>query len=382
MVKLRRRRAPNPQAGFALYYLPLSMGAVLALLAVLSRASAAEPIQETKSSPKLPGNSANEPLAGALSLAKSAEFLDSVTLTWIKQRKCASCHTGFPYLLARPALGDSEAPAVLEVRKFLEDRVANWDQGGKGRGYLKATGPLVVSEGVTEVVAIAATLAQHDAQSTGKLHPRTRQALDRMWELQREDGSWNWNKTRLAPLEHDEYFGAVYAALGVGHAPEGYAQTESAKAGLARLKSYLQKNPAPDLHHKTWLLWASVKLDGVMTPAERELTIKQLLARQRKDGGWSLPSLGDWKRLNGKANDKQAPSDGYATGLVMYVLRQAGVQATQEPIRRGLAWLRHNQRVSGRWFTRSLNQDRTHYITHAGTAFAVMALKACDAVDK
>jgi squalene-hopene/tetraprenyl-beta-curcumene cyclase len=270
----------------------------------------------------------------------------------------------------------------LEVRRFLEERVAAWDRGGKGAGYLKGEGPLKISEGVTEVVAIAATLALHDAQTTGKLHPRTRQALDRMWELQQRDGSWTWNKTGLAPLEHDDYYGVVYAALGVGRAPEGYAQSEEAKAGLARLKGYLRKHAPPDLHHKTWLLWASLKLDGLMTRDEREQTIKELLALQRDDGGWNLPSLGDWKRHDGKVNDKQDPSDGYATGLVLYVLRQADIPATAEPVRRGVNWLKTNQRASGRWFTCSLNGGRAHYISHAGTAFAVLALKACDVVDK
>jgi squalene-hopene/tetraprenyl-beta-curcumene cyclase len=110
-----------------------------------------------------------------------------------------------------------------------------------------------------------------------------------MWEIQRTDGSWDWNKTRLAPLEHDDYYGAVYAALGVGHAPEGYARSDAAKEGVARLRVYLRKNPPPDLHHKTWLLWASLKLDGLMTPAQRGQTIKDLLALQRDDGGWNLP---------------------------------------------------------------------------------------------
>jgi squalene-hopene/tetraprenyl-beta-curcumene cyclase len=107
-----------------------------------------------------------------------------------------------------------------------------------------------------------------------------------------------------------------------------------------------------------------------------------LLALQRDDGGWSLPSLGAWKRLDGKPNDQAAPSDGYATGLVVYVLRQAGVPASEQSIQRGADWLRANQRASGRWFTRSVNADRAHYISNAGTALAVLALKACGVVDK
>jgi len=347
---------------------------IISISAIISTSSAAFAEPPAKPTP----NKASEPKADALSLAKSAEFLDGVTLAWIKERKCASCHTGYPFLLARQALGDPKAPALLEVRKYFEDRVAEWDKEGKGKGYLKGKGPLVISEGVTEVVAIASTLALHDAASAGKLHPLTRKALDRMWELQREDGAWPWNKTGLAPMEHDDYFGAVYAAVGIGHAPEGYAKSDSAKAGMTKLVGYFHKNPPPDLHHKSWLLWASTKLDGLMTKAEREQAIKDLLALQRPDGGWNLPSLGNYRRHDDGTNNKQAPSDGYATGLIIYVLLQAGVSPKDEPIRRSIDWLKTNQRASGRWFTPSVNADRTHYITNAGTAFAVLALKAAE----
>jgi squalene-hopene/tetraprenyl-beta-curcumene cyclase len=326
----------------------------------------------------VPAARPDEPVAKSFSLAKGVDFLDTVTLTWMRSNQCFSCHTGYPYLLARTSLGDPKSAGLLEARKFLEERVAAWDKGGKGKGYLKGEGVIELTEGVTEVVAIAATLALHDGRATGKLQPATRAALARMWELQQADGSWTWNKEDLAPLEHDDYYGAVYAALGVGHAPEGYAQSEAAREGVARLLRYFEKTPAPDLHHKTYLLWASLALDGLMDQAERERTVKALLALQREDGGWSLPSLGAWKRQGGKPQDKDAPSDGYATGLVLYVLRQAGVAATEKPVQRGVAWLKANQRESGRWFTRSLNRDGRHYISNAGTAFAILALKACE----
>jgi squalene-hopene/tetraprenyl-beta-curcumene cyclase len=320
----------------------------------------------------------DEPVAKTFSLAKGADFLDTVTLSWMRSNQCFSCHTGYPYLLARTSLGDPKSAGLLEARKFLEDRVAAWDKGGKGKGYLKGEGVIELTEGVTEVVAIAATLALHDGQTTGKLQPATRTALARMWELQQADGSWTWNKEDLAPLEYDDYYGAVYAALGVGHAPEGYAQSQAARDGVVRLRRYFEKTPAPNLHHKTYLLWASLALDGLMDKDERERTLKALLALQREDGGWSLPSLGAWKRNDGKPQDRDAPSDGYATGLVLYALRQAGVAATEKPIQRGVAWLKANQRESGRWFTRSLNRDSRHYISNAGTAFAILALKACE----
>lgn len=88
--------------------------------------------------------------------------------------------------------------------------------------------------------------------------------------------------------------------------------------------------------------------------------------------------LGDWVGWDERPNDRNAPSDAYATGLVVYILRQAGVAKDDPAIQKGVAWLQGNQRESGRWFTRSINSDRYHFITHAGTAYAVLALKSCE----
>jgi hypothetical protein len=69
----------------------------------------------------------------------------------------------------------------------------------------------------------------------------------------------------------------VYAARGVGHAPGGYARGEAAKEGFARLLRYFEK-PAPAPHHETYLMWASLALDGLMDKAVRERTVKTLPA--------------------------------------------------------------------------------------------------------
>ncbi|MFO0936373.1 MAG: prenyltransferase/squalene oxidase repeat-containing protein [Gemmataceae bacterium] len=328
--------------------------------------------QDLNRFPKLTPSRNDEPFAKNDSAEKAGEFLDRAAMGWLRERECASCHTSYPYLMARPMLGNRKVDGFIRMRSYLEERVAGWDRGGKDAGLPKEN-----DEAVTEIVATAATLAFDDAQGSGKLHPRTRQALDRMWSVQREDGSWNWNKHELPPQELDESFGVIYAAWGLGYAPEKYAETEKARAGLKRIQSYLSKNPAPHLHHRVWLLWASLRTPGLMTQAERKQTVDKLITLQRKDGGWCLPSLGKWQRQNGEANDSNAESDGYATGLVLYVLRETGMSAKNEVIQRGVKWLKSNQRESGRWFTRSLSNDHAHYNTNAGTAFAVMALKAC-----
>jgi squalene-hopene/tetraprenyl-beta-curcumene cyclase len=330
--------------------------------------------QEAKDTAKPARSSRNdpaEPLAPAVSMARTAAFLDETALIWTRQHHCGTCHTNYPYLVARPAFRDFAAPAMAEVRGFFERRVAHWgdpDNAAKPRWD-------------AEVVATAAALAFNDAGTTGTLHPLTRQALDRVWTVQKRDGGFDWLKCDWPPFEHDDYYGAIVAALGAGHAPDGYARTPGARKGLARLRAYFSANPPPDLHHQTMLLWASTRLDGLMTAGERKATISRLRELQQADGGWCLPSLGQWRRRDGTPNDPKAPSDGYATGLVLFVLRQASVPASDEALRRGVAWLLSHQRASGRWFTRSLNNDKDHYITNAGTAFAVLALRACGALE-
>ena len=338
--------------------------ALLVFLASRGRVQGAGP-EDVKLTP----NSPDEPLAKALSLEKAAGFLDAVALDWTRKRNCGTCHTNYAYMITRPALKGFDSPAVGEIRSFFEDRAEHWDDAEKG----------AKPRWDTEVVATAAALALNDAATTGTLHPTTRKALDRMWTLQKPDGSWDWLKCDWPPYEHDDYYGAVFAALGVGSAPGGYAKSESARAGLERLRSYLTSHAPPDLHHQTFLLWASTRLDGLMPEPDRARTVQSLRDLQREDGGWSLPSLGTWKRHDGSPNDrKTAPSDGYATGLIVYVLRQAGVPASDPSVKRGADWLRTHQRVSGRWFTRSLSTDKFHYITNAGTGYAVMALSVCD----
>ena len=329
---------------------------VLALLAPL--------VARADDPPAKPGpNSDKEPMAETFSMERGYRFLDRVSLDWTRSRKCGTCHTNYAHVMSAPP--GKPSPELAEVRAFFEARVAGWDK--------PESRP--IRDG--EIVAVATALAFNDAASTGELHPATRAALDRMWTIQRPDGAWNWFDCDLPPMEADDYYGIVLAAVTVGHAPGDYKSTDAAKKGMEKVRAYLKATPAPHLHHRAMLLWASMEIDGLMERAERERTVADLIARQRPDGGWSLTSLGTFPRRDGTANPGDAPSDGYGTGFVVYVLRQSGMPPDSEPIRRGVEWLRTHQRASGRWFTRSPTLDQVHYITHAGTGYALMALAAC-----
>lgn len=314
---------------------------------------------------KDPGaNKADEPMAKEFSLEKAVSFLDSAALIWQKDRQCFTCHTNYAHLYARPSIA-GDAPAAKEVRKFAEELVeGRWpDKGPRWDA---------------EVVATGAALAFNDAATTGKLHPLTRQALDKMWTLQRDDGGFNWLKCDWPPMESDDHYGATLAAVAVGVAPGDYDKSEAAMKGMAKLRDYLKKNPGPMLHHRAMVLWGASYVDGLLTAAETEAIIKELSSLQKPDGGWALATLGDWKRADDKPQDTEH-SDGYGTGFVVYVLQRSGVPASDPRSSKGIAWLKANQRESGRWFTRSLHKDNKHFISHAGTAFAIMAIAGSEA---
>ena len=312
--------------------------------------------------PDVGPNEAGEPVAKEFSVERGRKFLDDASLQWQRERKCLTCHTNFSYLVTGAAHA-RKRPAYAEVRKFTETLVSErW----------VAKGP----RWDAEVVVAAAGLAFSDAEGGGKLHPLTQKALDRMWTVQKADGGWNWLKCGWPPMESDDYYGATVALLATGRAPENYAATPAAQEGVKKVREYLSKNAPPSLHHKGMLFWASKVVDGLMTAEEQKKTVDELLALQRPDGGWAVTTFLPWKRADGQAPDLET-SDGYGTGYVIHLARLGGIPATDERIAKGVRWLKTHQRESGRWFTRSLNKDGKHFLTHAGTAFALLALHAC-----
>ena len=371
---------------------PSSCCLLAATLILIASASAGERLT-LADVPAPPPLAADEPLAGEFSLERAAQSLDTSALYWQKTRKCAACHTMVPYLMARPYLA-AVSPEPPEVRQFFETIVEQ---------RLEAE-PALPKDGVTAVVIeVAAALAFHDRATTGKLHPRTRQELDRMWTLQRPDGGWDWPFRDSPPVKSDDHFGVTMAALGAGVAPENYAGSAAAQKGLAGIRKFLKAQPPTSLHQKAMVMWAGMHLADLLTPEEKAQTVKELAAAQRPDGGWSLASLVEnrhdpcWQTEAGRkaraekghgqefliyvGRDKiyksSQASDGYATGLAVYVLRQAGVPADDLRIRRGVAWLKSHQRESGRWFTPSQAWHTQNLIANAGTAYAVLALHAC-----
>jgi hypothetical protein len=258
----------------------------------------------------------------------------------------------------------------------------------------------------TEAVLNALLLATHDARERRPQPSEvTRQAFQQLWDTQQPDGAWDWLDYANEPTESADarYYGAALAALAVGTVP-GYTDDhqQAAAAQVQKLRAYLTGNFASqNLHHKAWLLLASTRLKGLLTVPQRQELVAELQARQNADGGWSLHRLGPWRWS--KTAPPFAPgekldiasleqSDGYATGLLVYVLRQTGMPADSPLVKKATAWLKANQRESKSgqqpwkyWSAPSLNHAREPSAAGAepwrsmipsdvATAFAVLAL--------
>jgi squalene-hopene/tetraprenyl-beta-curcumene cyclase len=330
------------------------------------------------------------------------------------QTACVSCHSGLAYALSRPVLRrvmQVAAPSTQEAR-LIDDTTRRVETYGthqvlydfNERRQIESRGTEAV---LNAVILTSADAARHVREPSGP----AKKALARLWETQRADGRWDWLEFGLEPWETTDaaYHGATFAAFAVGTAKGQH--DAAATAGIERLRSYLSANyPAQHLYNRTWALLASTRLNHVITDTQRKALIDELVTKQRDDGGWSLAAMGPW-RWSKTAPPVKAPgdldasllsrSDGYATGLVVYTLKQAGVAPGHAAIRKGIQWLETNQRalpvpdVPGRgWQSYSLNYDREHgslnydralggekgepwrrlFMSDTATAFAVLAL--------
>jgi squalene-hopene/tetraprenyl-beta-curcumene cyclase len=298
-------------------------------------------------------------------------------------------------------------PTPQETR--LADETSRRVQGHEGDQLLYGFDEDKKGESLgTEAVLYALILASADAgQGRREASEATRGAMTRLWRLQRPDGAWEWLDVGLEPFEStgSTYNGAAFAALAVGTMREQPTEPD-ARAGIAKLRNYLRTNyPNQNLHNRIWGLLASTSLNGVLTRVDRDGLVAELRRRQRDDGGWSLEGLGGW-RWDRTVAPFQPPgmrdpsliaqSDGYATGLIVYTLRQAGLSATHPVVKKGLDWLRANQlpvRVGDQewpaWRAHSLNYDREHggsrgepwrrlFMSDAATALASLALSSSE----
>lgn len=317
----------------------------------------------------------NEPIAPVASVAKASHFLETVSLKWTRQNKCGTCHTNLAHVMAEPFLVERDGETEREIRDSLFDFLASYNPNVD---QVPAEERRANNNILWNRLVIAGIFAMSDGEAHEKQDPRTLARFDQIWRMQSPDGSFNYPKKALPFLEDDKYYVFTMLSVAAQYLPADYRAKPAAAEGIKKLNHFLAANAPPNQHDELVLMRAAMGAPELMSAARKADLVKRTLALQRPDGGWSVASLGDWPREDGGPNAKNGPSDGYGTGFVLYTLCKTGFPANDPAIQKGLGWIKAHQRVSGRWFTASLwSEKRDNYVSHIGTAYAVMALRQC-----
>ena len=326
----------------------------------------------------------------------AAQYLDGRQKAWVNWKPafddpegpCISCHTGVPYLMARPELRlllSEKGPTEFETTLLdgLRRRVPLITPKQYAPNATESEAAQFLG---SEAVLSALLLVAEDRRSGKGMSPTTEKAFERMWAFQAQtgpgQGAWPWTSLQLDPWEESEsmFHGAALAAAAAGMAPSGYRQRPEVNRSVGLLVGYLsshQKNQP--LHHRLTLTWASKHLRGILSTEETKRILDEILSKQEADGGWTVASLGPWRVREGRP--KRQGSDAYATAYTAYILQAVHRAESGPQLQRALNWLRSKQDPKdGFWEATSMNKHYTPgtmpslFMRDAATAYAVLAL--------
>jgi squalene-hopene/tetraprenyl-beta-curcumene cyclase len=336
--------------------------------------------------------SADEPRVaqfGPESVQAAAKYLEDGAISWVREKSCVNCHTTGPYLSERPALipqlGKANEEIVADFIDFVPKEVKQVAETATKSGHKHY--PAAFTS-----VWRSLGLAEWDKHVTGKTSEATERSLRDMFERQAASGAFVSHGEVEIPHITTDFELSLQAARAITSAPGWVAglKDEALLAKVEKLKAWL-KQPVlkNDFDRVLWLQLAHY-LPELMTSGDLEAALALLSSKQHADGGWStrdFSALNDWHfeisetvaRLITTLPDAARPeSDAYMTALAIVLMRQSGVPAKDKRLQKAVAWLKKEQRVSGRWWMHSLYRGNYHYITYIATCQALKALALCD----
>jgi len=329
----------------------------LLVLAAGSVGRAEEPTRSVAPAPATPGVHAVE---------RGLDFLIQDAAKWRKERECSTCHHGTMTVFALSEArtrGYSVAPELLaDVTKWTKDRLLERIDLPRDT----RPGWSMVNTPAMYLALMASAVPAQDAMSAKDLSRIAAHLL----RHQEKNGSWAWSsapsKNRPPPVfESDEVATLLaYTVLGPQQPAEPKEKSDIRDA-RDRAAEWLTKAAPTDTTQAAVLrLLVHVRSGEPAKNIERD--IDGLLARQNSDGGW------------GQVKDR--PSDGYATGQVLFMLNLAGVKPDRKEVRSAVDFLVRTQNADGSWpMTPRSHPDTTPAknpvpITYFGSAWATMGL--------
>ena len=301
---------------------------------------------------------AHAPTARA-AVERSLPILSAASGRMLADGGCVACHaqplTGVAVNLAR-AIGWTTVSADSDATQALTTLTAN----APGLLQLRDGG------GLPDTLVYASFFLAAAGTPPGRA---TDVLASYLAAKQRPEGNWEGTGATRAPMQDGNFSRTALSirALTVYATP---ARAGEYKSRVARAATWLAAQAPVSTEDRVMQLlglqWANA--DAAM-PQKR---MQQLRALQREDGGW--------------AQTPHLDSDSYATGQVLYTLRQLGVPAADPALQRGAGFLLRTQQEDGSWHVKSramkiqpyfesgFPHEHDQWISHAATAWATMAL--------
>jgi ankyrin repeat protein len=301
---------------------------------------------------------AHEPTARA-AVERSLPTLGAASGRMLTDGGCVACHaqplTGVAVTLAS-AMGWTTASAAGDSAQALITLTAN------------APGLLQFRDGggLPDTLVYASFLLAAGGTPPGRA---TDVLVNYLAAKQRPEGNWKGTGATRAPMQ-DGNFSRTALSIRALTAFGTPARVGEYKARVDRAATWLAAQAPVSTEDRVMQLlglhWANA--DAVA----RQRPMQQLRALQHGDGGW--------------AQTPHLESDAYATGQVLYTLRQLGVAAADPALQRGAAFLLRTQQEDGSWrvksramkiqpyFESGFPYEHDQWISHAATAWATMAL--------
>lgn len=269
-----------------------------------------------------------------VAIVRGLDFLQADAVKWRSDKQCSTCHHGTMTVWAQSEAKsrgyDIPAEAFSENVKWTKDRLAKIDEPRDSR-----PGWSMVNSPALNLAVMAWCVRDQQALSADEL----RGIGGHLLRHQETDGSWAWSsapaKNRPPPFfESDEVATLLgYAALFQQLPPEANEKSEI-RASRERAAAWLSGiEPTDTTQAAAYRLLVTVQ--GNESTELRQAQIDGILTSQNQDGGW------------GQLRD--AASDAYATGQVLYVLSLAGVPYDHDAVILGVRFLVSTQNDDGSW---------------------------------
>ena len=296
----------------------------------------------------------------------SLPVLQRADVNFAKGAGCISCHTNS---LTAMTMGMAKKQGFPVDEKVEAEQVKVNVENIAGSRDVLHEGFLVPVEDLFSDAILGYMLMGLSAEGY-KADVNTDTVAFYMLGRQKADGSWPEPHADTRQPLCEEYIGQTAKAM---RALQLYAPKLNAaayKQAVARAAAWLAAAKSSNNDDRGWrltgLAWAGTN------PAAKAQAMRELLAAQKPDGGWSdLPGM---------------ETTAYATGKSLVALRTAGMAATTPAYKRGVAWLLAHQDVDGSWYVQSramafqpdfdpgFPHGHDQFISQAGTNWAAMAL--------